>query len=102
MPPSPASASASRRVRRCSIRRPTPSPSWPNAPAATAAATALFEIPDDALVLAATPGSPLTVYAGTPEAATTTASGGMLQAGLGVGVMVLAAILLVIALGVRP
>ena len=73
-----------------------------NAPAATAAATALFEIPDDALVLASTPGSPLTVYAGTPEAATTTASGGMLQAGLGVGVMVLAAILLIIALGVQP
>lgn len=73
-----------------------------DAPAASAAATALFEIPDDALVMASAPGSPLTVYAGTPEAATTTASGGLLQAGLGVGVMVLAAILLVIALGVQP
>jgi len=73
-----------------------------DAPAASAAASALFEIPDDALVMAATPGSPLTVYAGTPEAATTTATGGMLQAGLGVGVMILAAILLVLALGVQP
>ena len=86
---------------RCSIREANAETVVANAPAATAAATALFEIPDDALVLASTPGSPLTVYAGTPEAAATTASGGMLQAGLGVGVMVLAAILLVVALGVQ-
>lgn len=73
-----------------------------DAPAATAAAAAIFEIPDDALVLASTPGAPLTVYAGTPEAATSTASGGMLQAGLGVAVMAVAAVVLVIALGVQP
>ncbi|HTS15497.1 MAG TPA: hypothetical protein VMH24_07500, partial [Candidatus Sulfotelmatobacter sp.] len=72
------------------------------APAAAAAAGAIFDIPDDALVLAAAPGAPLTIYAGTPEAATTSASNGMFQAVLGGAVMALAAVVLVVALAVHP
>ncbi len=79
-----------------------PEPVAVDAPAAAAAAQALFEIPDDVLVLAASPEAPLTIYAGTPDLATTSATGGMLQAGLGVAVMAIAALVLVVVLGVRP
>jgi hypothetical protein len=42
------------------------------------------------------------MYAGTPDMATTSATGGMVQAGLGIAVMAIAAIVLVVAFGVRP
>ncbi|MFI5261503.1 MAG: hypothetical protein ACHQZR_02965, partial [Candidatus Limnocylindrales bacterium] len=79
-----------------------PEPVVAGAPAASAAAAATFEIPDDELVLAVASGAPLIVYAGTPEAATTTPTRGLAQAVLGLLVLAAAAALLAVALGVRP
>jgi hypothetical protein len=79
-----------------------PEPVLAGAAAAGATAQARFDIPADVLVLAVAPGARLTVYAGTPEAATTSPTGGLLQATLGLVVLAGAAALLALSMGLRP
>jgi hypothetical protein len=74
----------------------------PDAPTAEAASAARFEIPAEALVLAATPEAPLTVYAGTPQAVTAEARNGLWLALAGVAVLVLGAAVLAVGLGAVP
>ncbi|MGZ3587968.1 MAG: hypothetical protein ACXVAE_02775 [Candidatus Limnocylindrales bacterium] len=71
----------------------------PDASTEEAAAAARFEIPADALVVAAMPGAPLTIYAGSPAAVTAEARGGVWLALAGVVVLVVSALALAFGVG---
>ena len=79
-----------------------PEPVAPDARLAEAASDARFDIPAEALVLAATPEAALTIYAGPPQVVEAEAGSGLWLALAGVAVLVLAAAVLVIGLGALP
>ena len=74
----------------------------PDAPVAEATSDARFEIPGEALVLAALPESALTIYAGTPQAVTAEARSGLWLALAGVAALIVGAAVLVVGLGAAP
>ncbi len=80
----------------------TPEAVVPNAQTAEAALHARFEIPDDVLVVAATPEAPLTVHAGAPEAVAAGGRGGLWLAVGGLALLAISAVGLAVGLGAVP